>query len=272
MPQRKTSIKLPEVGECIEKLQILESSVSDEEFQVISEIKESLDMIKGKWKTLNGNYKSLFQEKTNYESEMEKMIQSISKMNEEKIKHLDQIRTLEKKLIDLEEQVTEKNRNQEIEKSELEEVKKELEKNISEILSMSKEISVKQNEFVSLREVLDDKEKTIVNMRLEKEALDVVLLEYKFKNDSLLTKINILSSIESKNKELSESIEELRKEKNRVIDGLEKKISTLEYEKEKDKGKFEDEIQILVGQKKTLENLLNELRSKHDKKSKCTIM
>ena len=280
MPQRKPQNKLPEIGECLEKLQTLETNVTEEDFQVIGEIKEYLDVIKGKWKTLNTNYKTLFQEKTNYEGDAEKMIQSISKLNEEKAKYLQELKVLEGKLSvsdALVKKVETENKSL-IESIKLLETTFETEKidfkNGKDLLVQEK--SELENEIKTLKDLLETKDQLIEKVREEKDSL-YSILDSKYnilvsENVELLNKINVLSDIELRNKKLHEEMEELKKEKDHQFRDLEEKISTIEYQKEQDLEKKEDQIQILTSQKKNAEKLLAELTIKLEKKSKCSIM
>jgi DNA repair exonuclease SbcCD ATPase subunit len=281
MPQRKPQNKLPEIGECLEKLQTLEPNVTEEDFQVIGEIKEYLDVIKGKWKTLNTNYKTLFQEKTNYEGDAEKMIQSISKLNEEKAKYLQELKVLEGKLSvsdALVKKVETENKSL-IESIKLLETTFETEKidfkNGKDLLVQEK--SELENEIKTLKDLLETKDQLIEKVREEKDSL-YSILDSKYnilvsENVELLNKINVLSDIELRNKKLlEEKLDQLKTEKDHRIRVLEARISSMEYEKTQDLEKKEDQIQILTSQKKNAEKLLVELTIKLEKKSKCSIM
>jgi hypothetical protein len=291
MPQRKPSIKLPEIGECLEQLQILETNVTEEGFQAIGTIKESLEVIKGKWKVLNTNYKNLFQEKTNYEGEIEKMTQFISKMNdkvnEEKTKYSNELKEIQEKFIACENGAIKQLSDNKIlieqlnlDKSELLQELSIQKLDVSKLNDLLNQVKTKgleeQNEILSLSgkllemgKILEDKEKMIGSLKIDNEQIVFAL---KSKSDELIQKLNILSEIELKNKTVSEEIEKLRVEKDHSIDMLNSKISAIEYEKEKELEKLKDQIQMLLSQKKNAENLLNEMTIKLDKKFKCCLM
>lgn len=294
MPQRKFQNKLPEVGECLEKLQTLEPNVTEEDFLVIGAIKESLELIKGKWKTLNTNYKNLFQEKSDYEHEIERSSEIISKMKEEKEKYLEEFKNMEAKtLIELMEkkeliESLEHGRKELLE--ELDIIRDTIQKmNIENLLEKEKR-SVLENELISLRDLVSEKEKIIGNMRIEKEALDHILLDLNVKNDEWVTKSNELrNELESKNNELiskfnhftdvelnnkmlNEQIQKLSTEKDNRIKLFEARISSLEHEIDSISDGFMDQIRILKDQKKNMESLLNDLTVKYEKKFKCCIM
>lgn len=277
MPQRKPQNKIPEIGECLEKLQMIEPNVTEEDFLVIGEIKEYLDVIKAKWKTLNTNYKNLFQEKTNYEADVEKMTQVISKLTQEKSaiesKHQEELKVLNEKLSvtdDLMKKIDSENKK-------LIESMKDLEvtnMNEKSILSSSKDVLNQEKielekEIKVLKDLIESKDQSVESLRVEKDSLDSKYNILVSENSELLNKLNGVSDSEEKH---NVSMEELRKEKDHRIKVLEARISTLEYEKEKDVEQFEDQICILTDQKKNVENLLNELTVKFEKKSKCCIM
>jgi hypothetical protein len=266
MPQRKPSIKLPEIGECLEQLQILEPNVTEEGFQAISTMKESLEVIKGKWKVLNTNYKNLFQEKTNYEGEIEKMTQFISKMNdkfnEEKTKHIKDLNMIQEKLVACEnnamKQLTENKvliEQFNLDKSEL---LKELAihkldiSNLNDLLDDEKTKDLeKQNEIISLSikisELLlniGDKDKTIVNLKTESER---ILFDLKSKYDELLL------NIEDKDK----TIVNLKTESERILFDLKSKCDELLLN-------IEDKDKTIVNLKTESERILFDFRSKND--------
>lgn len=283
MPQRKPQNKLPEVGVCLEKLEIIEPNVTEEDFLVIGTIKESLELIKGKWKTLNTNYKNLFQEKSDYENEIEKSSEIISKMKEEKEKYLEEFKNIEAKtLMELMEkkeliETLEHGRKELLE--ELDIVRDMIQKtNIENLLEKEKR-SVLENELISLRDLVSEKEKIIGNMRIEKEALDRILLDLNVKNDELeskskefISKLNHFTDVELNNKMLNEQIQKLTKEKDSRIKLFETRISSLEHEIDTISDGFMDQIRILKDQKKNMESLLNDLTVKYEKKFKCCIM
>jgi chromosome segregation ATPase len=270
MPQRKPSNKLPEIGECLELLQSVESNLSEEDFQTIHTVKEYLDVIKAKWKSLNANYKNLFQEKTNCEGEIEKMTLDISKMND---KHINELKMIQEKLISCENNAMKQLSENKVLIEQLELDKSKLNDLLNE--EKSKEVQ-EQNEILSLftkiSELERDLRKNIEDNRILKTENDRILFDLRSKNDELLSKLNILSDLDLKNHMIVEEMEKLRVEKDHRMKVLEARISSLQYEKEQDSEKLGEQIQMLQSQKKNAENLLTELTIKLDKKSKCCLM
>lgn len=276
MPQRKPQNKLPEVGECLEKLQTLEPNVTEEDFLVIGAIKESLELIKGKWKTLNTNYKNLFQEKTDYENEIERSSEIISKMKEEKEKYLEEFKNMETKtlteLMEKKELIEKLEHGRKELLEELDIVRDTIQKTNIEILLEKEKRSALENELISLRDLVSEKEKMIGNIRIEKEALDHILLDLNVKNDELISKLNHFTDVELNNKMLNEQIQKLTTEKDNRIKLFEVRISSLEHEIDSISDGFMDQIRVLKDQKKNMETLLNDLTVKYEKKFKCCIM
>lgn len=276
MPQRKPQNKLPEVGECLEKLQTLEPNVTEEDFLVIGAIKESLELIKGKWKTLNTNYKNLFQEKTDYENEIERSSEIISKMKEEKEKYLEEFKNMETKtlteLMEKKELIEKLEHGRKELLEELDIVRDTIQKTNIEILLEKEKRSVVENELISLRDLVSEKEKMIGNIRIEKEALDHILLDLNVKNDELISKLNHFTDVELNNKMLNEQIQKLTTEKDNRIKLFEVRISSLEHEIDSISDGFMEQIRVLKDQKKNMETLLNDLTVKYEKKFKCCIM
>ena len=281
MPQRKPQNKLPEIGECLEKLQMIESNVTEEDFLVIGEIKEYLDVIKAKWKTLNTNYKNVFQEKTNYEDDIEKMTQVISKMTQEQTiveaKHQEELKVLNDKLRttdDLMKKIDSENKKliESLKDLEVMSVNERLDFSTSKDVLNQEKIGL-EKELKVLKDLIESKDQSLESLRVEKESL-YSILDSKYnilvsENSELLNKLKSVTDDEKKH---NASIEELRNEKEHRIRVLESRISTLEYENEKNVEQFEDQICILTNEKKNMENLLNELTVKIEKKSKCCIM
>jgi chromosome segregation ATPase len=302
MPQRKPQNKLPEIGECLELLQSLESNLSEDDFQTIVTVKEYLDVIKAKWKTLNTNYNNLFQEKINYEGEIEKFTQALSKLNEEKVKYLDEIKNLDQKMSSLDSDHKFLTNAFESSKAKIVQLMDESKKQIEQFLLKEKEwidgkleidqlneklmneLNQVKNQFLDKEKELDEIKETAKmaaqetalkvaqaydQMKAEKDSL-YSILESKTtfllsENNDLLLKLKTITDNELKNKNL---IEELCKQK----DNVESKLQSLAYEKDKELEILKDQFQNLQNQKKNAENLLNELTIKLDKKSKCCIM
>lgn len=264
MPQqRRKSNKLHEIEDCLDKIKVLEQSVSDEDLITLKSIKETLQLVKEKWTSLNENYKIIFQEKTDYETELESMKQSIIKIKEEKdiqLKHVEKIWNEKKETLE----------------KEIEDKKIKINDFVQEISSIREKTKSLEGQILSLSEISNSKEQlseqVISHLKSEKEAIQDVLLEFKDKNSELLSRLNYFTDIELKNKLLNEQVNRVNREKDIIVKKLEMQIAELEYKKMQAIREFEDKVNILKIEKKNLEEVLNELRIKLDKKYKCCMI
>jgi hypothetical protein len=292
MPQqRRKPIKVQEIDDCLEKMKSLEKNVLEEDFQLVQQLKESLQVMKDKWVELKNDLKNVSQDKNTYHEELEKSTKHIvhmnEQMNQEKNLYLTQIKNLEGDLLE----------------------QKLFSKGLDETFTKQKDIFLKKMEDkdVEISNLVEKLEGCVIEKNRLEEELDILkekekLLEtqeenIKKKENEISVIMGELKSCDEKRKRVEKEMEDLKIEGMKKRDELEKeiyilkekmdrndrdkedrikilqvKLSSSEIENENSFRNMRDHIDVLVVQKKHLAVMVDDLKRRLDKKSKCCIL